>query len=199
MMTRIWTSSESAGIKVGIRTMQQETLKMFDGAVSVTVVVGNSGEWFMDETMSPPYEEFRIPEEEVAGCYVAIDAEDKSLRKYYPRLHHVVFNVKSAKEKGFDDSLILHECFHLFFHLLESFHQSPRPMEDIGADELYAREFTHLFETVRDSATRLLAEYKRKNKELWSKMTEGIRNIPNKEEMNEDLTSMTEKTEEKTG
>lgn len=179
--------------------MKQETFKMFDGTVSVTVVVGNSGEWLMDETMSPPYEEFRIPEEEVEGCYVAIDAEDKSLRKYYPRLHHVVFNVKSAKEKGFDNSLILHECFHLFFHLLESFHQSPRPMEDIGADELYAREFTHLFETVRDSAARLLAEYKRENKELWSKMVEDIRNLPKGEEMGGGLSSMTEKTEGETG
>lgn len=136
--------------------VKTKTFSMFDGKANVTVVVGGTGDWFETGPGSPPYKEMRI-KQHYAGCAFVSKPPKGVLGAHYP---HIVFNADSARDEAIDEDTVIHECFHMFFMLLNMFKQTPRSMLDIATDEIYARAFTYLVDNVKQISTELLAEYR---------------------------------------
>ena len=146
-----------------------KTFMMFDGKIPVTVVVGKTGDWFEAGPSCPPYEEIKIEGYYAGGAFVS--KPEKGTSQY--RIPHVIFNISNIGKNGIEEETILHECFHLFFMIVHVTHQHPRKMRDIAHDEIYARSFTFLVDSVKKTATELLEEYKeeeRKKKEELKKL-----------------------------
>lgn len=142
------------------------TFSIFDGRIHITVVVGKTDDCFETGPSCPPYKERKIKESYEGAVFVSKPGKGATGERY----PFVVFNISHAEKDGIREEVLLHECFHLFFVLLNLIKQHPRKMMDIASDELYARNFTYLVDNVRKISDDLFAEYKAEEKALFQKL-----------------------------